>query len=87
MGLQTPSYSLCAKTLQLCLTFYNPMGCSPPGSSVHEILQASMLDGLPCPFPGDLPNPGIEPVALMYPALAGGFFTTTWEAPGTLDTT
>ena len=23
---------------QLCLTLCNPMGCSPPGSSVHEIL-------------------------------------------------
>ena len=38
--------------------------------------------GLPCPPPGDLPNPGIEPKALPSPALAGGFFTTsaTWEA-------
>ena len=37
--------------------------------------------GLPCPPPGDLPDPGIEPVSLMSPALAGGFFTTgaTWE--------
>ena len=33
--------------------------------------------GLPCPPPGDLPNPGIEPVSLMSPALAGGFFTTS----------
>ena len=40
--------------------------------------------GLPCPPPGDLPNPGIEPVSLKSPALAGGFFTTsaTWEAKG-----
>ena len=32
--------------------------------------------------PGDLPDPGIELVSLMFPALAGGFFTTsaTWEA-------
>ena len=39
--------------------------------------------GLPCPPPGDLPDPGIEPVSLMSPALAVGFFTTstTWEAP------
>jgi len=39
--------------------------------------------GLPCPPPGDLPNPGIKPVPLVSPALAGGFFTTsaTWEAP------
>ena len=32
--------------------------------------------GLPCPPPGDLPNPGIEPTSLMSPALAGRFFTT-----------
>ena len=38
--------------------------------------------GLPCLPPGDLPDPGIEPVSLMTPALASGFFTTgaTWEA-------
>ena len=31
--------------------------------------------GLPCPPPGDLPDPGIKPTSLMSPALAGGFFT------------
>ena len=38
--------------------------------------------GLPCPPPGDLPDLGIEPVPLMSPELAGGFFTAsaTWEA-------
>ena len=37
---------------------------------------------LPCPPPGDLPNPGIKPTSLVSPALAGGFFTpsATWEA-------
>ena len=35
--------------------------------------------GLPCPPPGDLPDPGIEPASLMSPALAGRSFTT-WEA-------
>ena len=37
---------------------------------------------LPCPPPGDLPNPRTEPTSLISPALAGGFFTTstTWEA-------
>ena len=37
---------------------------------------------LPCPLPGDLSDPGIEPASLMYPAFAGGFFTssTSWEA-------
>ena len=38
--------------------------------------------GVPFPPSEDLPNPGIEPVSLVSPALAGGFFTTgaTWEA-------
>ena len=38
--------------------------------------------GLPYPPPGDLPDPEIEPVSLMSPALAGRFFTTSisWEA-------
>ena len=31
--------------------------------------------GLPCPPPGDLPDPGIEPESLTSPALAGRFFT------------
>ena len=37
---------------------------------------------LPLPSLGDLPNPGIEPMSLTSPALAGRFFTisTTWEA-------
>ena len=37
---------------------------------------------LPCPPPGDLPDPWIEPKSLRSPVLAGGFFTTStaWEA-------
>ena len=36
----------------------------------------------PCPSPGDLPDPGIEPTSLTSPALASRFLTTsaTWEA-------
>ena len=39
--------------------------------------------GLPCPPPGDLPDPGIKSTSLVSPGLAGRFFTTstTWEAP------
>ena len=37
-------------------------------------------NGLPCPPSRDLPDPGIEPMSLMSPAWAGGFFTT--EPPG-----
>ena len=38
-------------------------------------------NGLPCP--GDLPDPGIEPVSLIFPALADRLFTTSdiWEIP------
>ena len=38
--------------------------------------------GVPCPPPGDLPDPGIEPMSLPSPAFAGRFFTmsTPWEA-------
>ena len=38
--------------------------------------------GLPCSPPADLPNPGIESMCFMSPALAGGFIAThaTWEA-------
>ena len=45
---------------QLCLTLCDPMGCSPPGSSVHGILQAWILQWVPFPSPGDFPNPGTE---------------------------
>ena len=59
---------VCAKSFQSCPTLYNPMDPSP--------------GGLPCPPPGDLPNPGIKPRSLTSPVLAGEFFATsvTWEA-------
>ena len=69
-------------SLQSCPTLCHPMDCSPPGSFVHGILQARILEWVPCPPPGDLPNPGIESESLIAPALTGGFFTTStiWEA-------
>ena len=47
-----------------------------------EFFRQEHWSGSPFPSPGDLPNPGIETMALASPALAGGFFTTssTWEA-------
>ena len=48
---------------QLCLTLCEPMDPSPPGFSVHGILQARIQSGLPCPPPGILPNPGMEPAS------------------------
>ena len=46
---------------QLCLTLCDLMDCGPPGSSVHGIPQARILEWVAMPLPGDLPNPGIEP--------------------------
>ena len=111
-----------SEVAQSCLALCNPMDCSPPGSSIHEIFQARVLEwgaiafsiscfscvqffatlwtvahqaplsmefsrqeywsGWPCPPPGGLPDPGIEPMPLMSPALVLRFFTTsaTWEA-------
>ena len=37
------------------------MDCILPGSSVHGILQAIILECMSFPSPGDLPDPGIEP--------------------------
>ena len=48
-----------------------------------EFPRQDYWSGLPFPTPGDLPNPGTEPVSLVSPALAGGFFTTSatwWES-------
>ena len=68
---------------QSCPTLCDPMDGSPRGSSVHEMLQARTLEGLPCPPPGALPDPGITPTPLVFLALARLLFTTstTWEAP------
>ncbi|ELR46456.1 hypothetical protein M91_05097, partial [Bos mutus] len=42
-----------------------------------EFSRQEYWSGLPFPPPGDLPNPGIEPMSLVSPALASGFFTTS----------
>ena len=55
------SESVESLVVQLCLSLSDLMDCSPPGSSVHGILQARILEWLPFPSPGDLPDPGIEP--------------------------
>ena len=71
-----------AKSLQSCPTLCDSVDCSLSGSSVHEILQVRILEGLLCPSPGDLPHPGVKPASLMSSASVDGFFTNsaTWEA-------
>ena len=56
---------------QLYLTLCDPMDCSLPGSSVHGILQAGILEWVAMPPPGDLPNPGIKP---RSPALQANLY-------------
>ena len=57
-----------AELFQSFMTFCSPMDYSPPCSSVPR---QEHWSGLPCPPPGDLPNPGIESMSLVSPALAG----------------
>ena len=40
----------CAKSLQSCLTLCDSVYCRPPGSSIHEIIQASILNRVAMPF-------------------------------------
>ena len=55
------------------------MDCSLPGSSVHGVSQARILEWVVTSFSRDLPDPGTESVS---PALAGGFLAScaTMEA-------
>ena len=66
----------CFGCVQLCVT---------PWTVAHQapLSRQKYWYGFPCPLPGDLPDPGIEPASLMSPAMPGRFFTTsaTWEAP------
>ena len=49
---------------QLCPTLCDHTDCSPPGSSVHGILQARILEWVAIPSSGDPPDPGVQPVLL-----------------------
>ena len=49
--------------IQLCPNLCDPIDSSPPGFSVHGILQARIFSS-----PGDLPNPGIKPGSLALQA-------------------
>ena len=71
-----------AQPLQLCLTFCDPMDCSPPGSSVHEFSSKNTGVGCHALLQGIFPTQGSYPVSIISLALAGWFSTTsaTWEA-------
>ena len=81
-------YAVCA-CVHVCLVTSVVSDSATPRTAAHQAPLAMGFSrqehwrGLPCPPPGDLPNPGIELTSLMSPTLAGRFFTTsaTWEAP------
>ena len=62
---------------QLCQTLCNPSDSSLSARLLcpWDFFRQEYWSGLPCPPSGDLPNPGMEPMSLMPPVLAGGFFT------------
>ena len=71
-----------AKSLQSYLVLCDLWTLACQASLSIGFSRQEYWNGLPCPSPGDLPDPGIEPVTFRSPALAGWFFTisATWEA-------
>ena len=70
-----PDASACL-VAQSCPTLCDPMDCSPPGSSVHWILQARILEWVAVPSCRGSSQPGIKLASPMSPTVAGRFFTT-----------
>ena len=62
----------CAKSLQSCPTLCNSMDCSPPGSSVHEILQARILEWVAMASSRGSSRPKDQ---IWVSGIAGEFFT------------
>ena len=63
---------MCAKFLQLCLILFNPLDISPSGVSSMGFFRQEYWSGFP--FQEYIFDPGIKPISLVSPALAGGFF-------------
>ena len=62
----------CMLVTQSCLPLYNPMDCSSPGSSVHGILQARILEWVVVPFSRGSSSPRNRTQVFR---IAGRFFT------------
>ena len=73
---RTFSICVCSQSLSHVQLFATPwtVACQAPLSM--GFFRQEYWSGLPFPPPGGLPNPGIEPVSLVSPVLAGRFFTT-----------
>ena len=67
---------VCAQRHSRVSFFCDPVDCSPLAPLCMEFPRQEYWSGLSFPTPGDLPDPGIEPMSLSFPTLASGFFTT-----------
>ena len=78
-----PSWCMHAFVLSHVWLFATPWTVARRTPLSMEFSRQEYWNGLPSPSPGDLPEPGIEPLSLESPALAGMFFTSwgTGEAP------
>ena len=76
--LRLPDSHSKARLVPSHLTLCNLMDCSPPGSSVHGILQARYWGGWPFPSPGDLPDPGIKSISALQEDSFFFFFSTMY---------
>ena len=81
-------FSMRSCSLQSCPTLRDPVDRSRRAPLTTGFSRQEHWRGLPCPPPGDLPDPGIKPSPLKTPALAGGLFTTsaTREALSAVET-
>ena len=71
-----------AKSLQLCLILDDPIDCSPPGSSVHWILQTRILEWVAMPSSRESFQPRDQTCVSCGFCIAGRFFTAEASGPG-----
>ena len=71
----SPEAAAAAKLLQLCPTLCDPMDCSPPGSSVHGILQARIVEWVAISFSRGYSRPRDHTGRWIL------YHCNTWEAP------
>ena len=67
---------MCAQSFKSCVTLCDPMECNPPGSSVHGILQARILEWVAISFSRGSSQPRNRLCLSSSPALADRLFTT-----------
>ena len=65
---------------QSCPTLCNPIDCSPPGSSIHGIPQARILEWVVISYSRGSSRPRDRTQVSCISCIGGGFFPTTWEA-------